>query len=335
MSSIHYFQRYNQRENVSTNNTLLLFSRLYNHSPSKFKSFINELLNYDLEAGIEFNQQQQSKKSVPDGSISQKGFKIVIETKLTDRFDLAQLQNHLNSFETEDFQVLLSLSPKKPNSKFTDEINKVINEFNYKMKKNIVFISTSFKEIVETLNNNLENYDFELQNILNDYEDYCYNDNLINNNESRIRLVTCGASGDENLKFDIYFAPSERGYSEHNYIGLYSNKRIFAIGEISNIIEADLQKDNTLKIISNLKEVTPEEEERIINIIHSVEKNKNWNIKQKHNFFCVNKFHKTDFVKKTKYALQGTKFFDIKELIKTDKVLRIEEIAEELNKITW
>ncbi len=40
MSEIHYFQRYSQKENVITNNTLLLFSRLYNHSPQKFNLFL-------------------------------------------------------------------------------------------------------------------------------------------------------------------------------------------------------------------------------------------------------------------------------------------------------
>ena len=60
MSSIHYFQRYSQPENVDTNNTLLLLSRLYHESPNKFKAFLNDLLNdYDIEAGIQFNKQKR------------------------------------------------------------------------------------------------------------------------------------------------------------------------------------------------------------------------------------------------------------------------------------
>ncbi len=35
MSNIHYFPRYSQKENMVTNNTLLLFSQLYNNSTVK------------------------------------------------------------------------------------------------------------------------------------------------------------------------------------------------------------------------------------------------------------------------------------------------------------
>lgn len=33
---IHYFQRYHEKENVATANTMLLSSRLYQHSSDKF-----------------------------------------------------------------------------------------------------------------------------------------------------------------------------------------------------------------------------------------------------------------------------------------------------------
>ena len=84
MNTIHYFQRYSQRENVVTNNTLLLFSRLYTHNPYSFGGFINECLDAPLGVGVSFVQQKRasSKGSVPDGLISQSSFKIVIETKL-------------------------------------------------------------------------------------------------------------------------------------------------------------------------------------------------------------------------------------------------------------
>jgi len=40
MSTIHYFQRYSQKENMVTNNTMLLFSRLYHHSTNQFNQFL-------------------------------------------------------------------------------------------------------------------------------------------------------------------------------------------------------------------------------------------------------------------------------------------------------
>jgi len=63
MSSIHYFQRYSQPENVATNNTLLLLSRLYHDSPNKFKGFLNDLLD-DKILRQEFNLINNGKEKV-------------------------------------------------------------------------------------------------------------------------------------------------------------------------------------------------------------------------------------------------------------------------------
>ena len=38
---IHYFQRYHEKENVATANTMLLLSRLYQYSSDKFFRFFN------------------------------------------------------------------------------------------------------------------------------------------------------------------------------------------------------------------------------------------------------------------------------------------------------
>jgi hypothetical protein len=43
MSEIHYFPRYSQRENVVTNNTLLLLLRLYQYNRFKFEKFLEAI----------------------------------------------------------------------------------------------------------------------------------------------------------------------------------------------------------------------------------------------------------------------------------------------------
>jgi hypothetical protein len=110
MAGIHYFQRFSQKENVATNNTLLLFSRLYHYSPLIFAKCLTEMLgDKDIEPGIMFTQQMWSENSVPDGIINQSAFKIVIETKLSHLFNLDQLQRHLSSFHNEERKILLLL----------------------------------------------------------------------------------------------------------------------------------------------------------------------------------------------------------------------------------
>ena len=49
-----------------------------------------------------------------------------------------------------------------------------------------------------------------------------------------MRVVTCGWTLKENIQFNLYYDPADRGYSEHSYLGVYANKAVRAIGEIEN-----------------------------------------------------------------------------------------------------
>jgi len=69
-----------------------------------------------------FNMQVSGNESVPDAVISQKSFKIVVETKLYNQFDKNQLMNHLEQCGTEDYKVLLTLDPKPMNKVLFAEI---------------------------------------------------------------------------------------------------------------------------------------------------------------------------------------------------------------------
>jgi hypothetical protein len=336
MGSIHYFQRYSQPENVATNNTLLLLSRLYQHSSNHFKGFLNDLLeDTDLEAGIMFNQQQRGKGSVPDGSISQNSFKVIVETKLHQQFSVQQLTEHLKSFGDEERKILLSLSPKMPSTSLQGQIQIEVKKFNDTNNSSVKYISTTFQSIVEKIRNILEDYDYDLIPVLDDYENYCINDKLITNDEYRMRAVTCGWTLAENFKHNLYYDKVEDGYSDHSYIGTYSDKSIKGIGKLSNIVEADLLANGKLHVKNSKNPVTPEQERNIIDVIAVAKVNNGWNIATGHNFFCVEKFYETDFRKTTKYPLQGTKFFNLKAELNLKTLPPTDQLAELLKTITW
>ncbi len=336
MSSIHYFQRYSQPENVATNNTLLLLSRLYQHSSNNFKGFLNDLLDdTDLEAGILFNQQERGKSSVPDGNISQTSFKVVVETKLHQHFSIPQLTEHLTSFGHEERKILLSLSPKLPSISLRKQIEEEIKKFNTLNNTSVKYISTTFQTIVEKFRNTLEDYDYVLIPIIDDYEDYCIKDKLISDDEYRMRAVTCGWTLEENFQHNLYYDRVEDGYSDHSYVGTYSDKSIRGIGKLSNIIEANLLPTGKLDIKNSKSFVTPEQERDIVNVIAAAKQNNNWDIATGHNFFCVEKFYETDFRKTTKYPLQGTKFFNLKTELNLKTLPPTDQLAELLKNITW
>ena len=116
MSNIHYFQRYNHKENVVTNNTLLLLSRLYNESHLKFELFLSHFLDGTKEEsvsiGLQFHQLTKGQSgSIPEGSIFQKGLKIEYsgQRELLDELVLKALDlttNHYIPFKEKlDFSI--------------------------------------------------------------------------------------------------------------------------------------------------------------------------------------------------------------------------------------
>lgn len=118
MANIHYFQRYNQKENWLTNSTLLLLTRIYQESISQFKTILGQItedsLVGDLAVGVRFGQQEKKGNGVVDGSITQESFKLVIETKLGDNFTAAQLERHLASLPHHYSQRVLLCLSKRP-----------------------------------------------------------------------------------------------------------------------------------------------------------------------------------------------------------------------------
>lgn len=57
MSRVSYFQRFSQRENHATNNTLLLLRHLYQSSPFKIGRVLTSLVEAELSIGLMFEQQ--------------------------------------------------------------------------------------------------------------------------------------------------------------------------------------------------------------------------------------------------------------------------------------
>src|SRR5665213_62924 len=105
MTEIHYFPRYTQKENFATNNTLLLFYRLYDWSRFRFEKFLSDLLGARDDSplaslGLQISQQVGTQSSVLDGYLDQAPLRIAIEAKRSaSLFDVGQLLKHLTKFD--------------------------------------------------------------------------------------------------------------------------------------------------------------------------------------------------------------------------------------------
>lgn len=148
---IHYFQRYHAKENVATANTMLLLSRLYSYSPDKFFKFFkflnSEYLSEKFNPEIVFTLQEKSIDSVPDATITQESFKIIVETKMSDWFYEDQLIRHLNSFKNESYKFMITLAPELMAEDKKESFEKTLTEYNQKQNSKVIHINTTFEAI--------------------------------------------------------------------------------------------------------------------------------------------------------------------------------------------
>lgn len=334
---IHYFQRYHKGEDVATANTMLLLSRLYSYSSDKFFQFLKRQYFSDVffEPEISFILQDKGKGCVPDATISQPSFKFVIETKLTDWFYEDQLIRHLSKFQGEEYKVLITLSSEPMDSKKKESVDKAIANYNVEHHSHIIHVNTTFELLAQGVQDVITDRDYEMQDVLDDYLDYCRNDKLIAASDAwkKMRMQLAGTTFDFNVAENVYYDNINRGFSPHDYLGLYKQKSVRAVGKIAAIIVAVLE-DGEVEYTVERGELTEERK-------HRIEKAREDGKKYGYNltaerFFFVEKFYETDFPKITKGPSMGTRMFDLKEILNVeDSLPHTAEIAEQLKHKSW
>lgn len=340
MSAIHYFPRYSQKENMVTNNTLLLFSRLYNNSADKFKRFINAVLedkNIELDTTVKFRQQEKGQGSIPDGVIEQESFKVIIETKLYGQQNLEQIEKHFKSFSNEDKQIFLWINKEPIEEKYCAQIISKLNEINNGKQKKISFASTTFKEICRIFNDNILEYDIEMKELIEDFEAFCSETGLIDNAETKMRVILAGNTYEQNMENSIYYATCERGYQKYKYLGLYKDKAVRGIGEVigSADILYDFSKDEITVLNVQLGKISEVQKETVKNVVLEAQYKFGNDISKGHRFFFIQKYYETDYIKPTKGGLMGQKYFDLADIDGYNKLMTTEQIAELLKSKEW
>ncbi len=332
---IHYFQRYHEKENVATANTMLLLSRLYSYSSDKFFRFLkSEFFSDAFEPEIVFNLQEKSVDSIPDATITQKSFKIVVETKMSDWFYTDQLIRHLNSFSDEKFKVMITLAPELMKSEKKQDFEEQLRVYNSKQTYPVIHINTTFEKLLNAIQEVVDDRDYEMQEVLDDYLNYCYKDKLIIVSDSwkRMRVQLAGTTFDFNVSESLYYDNIERGFSTHDYLGLYKEKSVRAIGKIISIITA-VDTESGIEYKAELGDLT---EDRKQLICKAIEDGKSYGyVMTAERYFFVDKFYETDFKKITPRAPMGSRVFDLTQVLETDTLPGIQEIADLLNAKTW
>ncbi len=331
MSKVHYFQRYSQRENVATNNTLLLLSRLYAHDPSYLAALLNDLVESaePIKVGPTFTQQRSHEgASVPDALIEQKSFKLVVEAKRGTEANLQQLKEHLKAFKDEETKVLVLLTPTEQTDDFRKALRQEVKKFNIESAakgREVVDLCTTFEKIINSFGGIIADHDHEMRELLEDYEEYCYEEALLPQRDSWLRAVPCGKTFEDNKELKLYYQPATRSSREHKYLGIYKDKRVRFIGKVQHIVKADLVEG---ELSGDLDGIASEKRDRIKEAILRAEKEEGYDISTGHKFFLVEEFHETSFEKVSPGGLQSQRYFDLVNELGLKNAKELPEVAE-------
>ena len=331
MNNIHYFQRFTQKENLATNNTMLLLKRLQEYSTYIYENVLKAIIGDNFNINTEWKTQVKKEKSVPDGQIRQNSYNILIETKMGRNFDEDQIENHISSFDGKcDFQIMLTLSPFPLSESQFESIERLV-----KRTHNVIHKHVTFQSLIEIIESELDQVrDYNFLEILEDFEDYCASSKLLDNKDNVLRIVNAGTSYEDNIRCNLYYDSADHSYLPHGYLGLYKDKSVSQIGKIKNIIEPEIENGKIKRIISKEKDNISDED--INNILEAAKSAKKYGYEVDTNtkFFIVERFYKTKFDKTSKGALYGKRKFFIDSLIGR-KETDAEIIAKELIGKEW
>lgn len=299
----------------------------------------NLILGEGESPEITFDLQVMGDQSVPDAVISQKSFKIVVETKLHNQFDKKQLMNHLSQFGTENMKVLMTLDPRLMNDKLKDELEHDLKQYNNENRIRLVspikHVNLTFEQLVEAMEESIDERDTEVAAVLEDFRKYCFEEKLIPDGYKYMRAVVAGTTFDDNMELNLFYDQESRKSSDHGYIGLYKNKSVRAIGKLKKTIiavetdgkmsyKAEKGEDPTQKEIDRINEAVRRADGYGYNL-HTVS----------HRYFVVDKFYPIDFRKSSKNPIQKSKFFNLAEMFHYKTMPKTDKIASDLNGRSW
>lgn len=347
MANIHYFQRYHGQENVHTANAFLLLNRLYQYKSEYFYMFLDSIVedeqleyNFRLNMKLQVKSEKNKKSTIPDAMILQHGYRLCVETKIGDWFYDKQIEGHLKTFENLDtkYKIFITLS-NSDECKIAPKIEEFVNNFNEEHElygeDRLIYKHLTFEKLVEIIESILSDRDYDFADILEDYRDYCMEQNLIDDRYQRMRACLAGTTLEANKKLNLYYSKASNIFRDFDILGLYKNKKIVAIGKVVKKVKATMPK-KTLKIADG-QDVTEDEKNRIIEAILDADRY-GYNLRDiEHVFYLVDDFIECDFEKVSKRGLLGGKIFRLETDygIADIKTKSIEEIAKELSGKTW
>lgn len=358
MSKIHYFQRYSNKENVITNNTIHLLMRIYHESPRVFENILKNICGEKseniLEIGPSFGQQTGGKASIPDGKIYQKEFKLLIETKRDDNFDIKQLKEHMDGFSGTENNILLGVCRSDRTPQITKE--DLVKEA---LAKNGRFEIVTFSKIISICRDHIPDFRLDLNEMLDDFEEFCDSEGVLEPNEDVLLVFPCSDSYLLNIQYSLYYCHKNKVPKRTvQYVGFYSKKSVRGIGHFTRSTTVDVmykkQKITDVlqdsQIVFELRAgnpdlelvaedglpISPIDHTKIIDFMRDSLVQWGWQICNDHAFYFLDDVRVSDFRKINPYPLQHFRYFNLTDYISSwSKTMTIQDIVNALNASGW
>ena len=158
----------------------------------------------------------------------------------------------------------------------------------------------------------IDDRDYEMQDVLDDYLNYCYKDGLIPVSDSwkYLRMQLAGTTIVILISTTIFIMIRLSVGLAHDYLGLYKQKSVRAIGKICARITA-IETETGVKYTPEFGELTDERKQMIAKAMADGDSH-GYDLRTiEHRYFFVEQFYETDFKKITSGGSMGTRIFDL------------------------
>jgi hypothetical protein len=337
MSSITYFQRYSQKENHATNNTMLLLRHFYGNSPFRIEAFLNSLLEAQFSIGLRFEQQIRGEDSVPDALVAQRELRIYFETKVGTGFDRDQIRRHFasigklkNAGATPENTLLVGLCKEAIPVADLADLKREGRD------AGVTFAAVTFSSIARVLREQCAPHETTLVAVLDDYEDFLRGERLAEESGWWLPFFPCGASFEDNERFGVYFEPPERNSKAgYRFIGLYRNKAIEAVGEVISVVVVDPAEG-----LGAAKVEAGAWDDKVRARVQAAMDGTSFGdlATSAHRYYVVEQFHRTRAEKNSSGGIQGMRYLNLAEKIAGWKSVvdgGVSVLAERMHEVKW
>lgn len=335
MSRISYFQRFSQRENHATNNTLLLLRYFSEEAPTKLQQVLTSWIDAPIEIGLRFEQQIRGKGSVPDGLIKQSALEVYLETKHGNGIWLDQIVRHAAGISAkiagEKTLLLIGLTRENLSDAENQKLKNAVKPYG------LTYRGLTFTSILDDLRAVCASHEDAMLRILEDYQGYLESENLLDSRQSKMVAFLCGVTYAENIRYSLYYEPASRNCKMGMaYVGAYKNKIISAIGKVLAIAVFRFENKLIKSVALEYGNVSESQRE---NLLECVNETDYYNLGQEDlRVYFLDKYIPTNFQKTSPSGMMGHRYFDLSEILDTnllDANTETAEVAKLLNGKTF